>query len=34
LTPFRALREPDRSDGTRNSLSALNKEPATNQKTP
>ena len=33
LTPFCALREPDRSDGTKNGFPAPNKEPTTNQKT-
>src|SRR5215472_8919868 len=32
LTPFCALREPDRSDGTKNGFPAPNKEPTTNQK--
>ena len=32
LTPFCALREPDRSDGTKNGFPALNKQPTTNQK--
>src|SRR6516162_3853766 len=32
LTPFCALREPDRSDGTKNGFPAPNKEPAPNQK--
>ena len=33
LTPFCALREPDRADGTKNGFPAPNKEPTTNQKT-
>src|SRR5262249_39941437 len=32
LTPFCALREPDRSDGTKNAFPAPNKEPTTEQK--
>jgi hypothetical protein len=32
LTPFCALHEPDRSDGTKNGFPAANKEPTTNQK--